>query len=76
MPRRHDAWRAYVAAMRAHLAAEERARERLSFYVGSPSREPLTLLPQDWDDWQSLLAEVEQAVAAHRSALERYRRAT
>ena len=73
MSKRDAAWREYVDAMHAHLAAAERLNERLAFFVGSPEREPLALEDRDWDDWSGLLFEAERTARAHRQALERYR---
>ena len=70
-----ESWRAYVAAMHAHLAASERLGERLAFFTGTPPREPLTLDAADWEDWSALLYDVERAARAHRQAFERYREA-
>jgi hypothetical protein len=66
-------WRVYLEAMRAHMAADERLRERLLFYVGRDEREPAIPDPQDTDTWLALLRDCEAAARAHREALEAWR---
>lgn len=73
--KRETAWREYVDAMHAQLAAAERLNERLAFFVGSPPREPRALEERDWEDWSGLLYEAERTARGHRQALERYREA-
>jgi len=68
-----SAWRAYLDAMRTHLAADERLRERILFYVGRDEREPATPDPQDVDTWLALLRDCEAAARAHKEALETWR---
>jgi hypothetical protein len=68
-------WCTYVAAMRAHMAATERLRERITFYVGRELHEPIAPPEQDMEVWLALLRECEAAARAHREALEAWRHA-
>jgi hypothetical protein len=67
------AWSTYVAAMRDHMAATERLRERITFYVGRDLHEPVAPPEQDMEVWLALLSDCEEAARAHREALEGWR---
>ena len=70
---RNVAWPQYVAAMRDHLAHNERLADRLRYYVADARRPPVDLTPSDMNAWLGLLRESEALARRHRSALESLR---
>ncbi len=73
---RLDPWPQYAAAMRDHLAHNERLADRLRYYVADARKPPVDLMPNDIDAWLGLLRESEALASRHRVALESFRDAT
>jgi hypothetical protein len=71
-----DAWSRYVAAMREHLAYNERLCDRLRFFVGDALQRPVALTPSDLIAWRGLLCDAESTAKRHREAFDSLRDAT